>query len=386
MRKQTNLKKIILAAIFLAIGLVLPFFTMQIPEIGKMLCPMHIPILLCGFITGWPYGLLVGFVTPLLRSLLFGMPILMPDACCMAFELAAYGFTAGFLSKRTRKDIRSSYIVLVSAMLIGRLVWGFAATVVYTLLGAGFTWKIFFTVGFVNAVPGILIQLIFIPALVNRLYAADAVKTIYGEERHIELKETCKIRFAPAVDAISILLKQQKDSDAPIFVAIDGRCGSGKTTLGKYLESVFDCNLFHMDDFFLREEQRTLERMREIGGNVDYERFFETVLLPIQKKQPVQYQPFSCKTFKLAGAYEIPYKKLNIIEGSYSMHPYFKNPYKLCIFMNILPEDQIANIIKRNGEEKLNDFKTKWIPKEEAYFEKFRIQENSLEIMWRTIS
>lgn len=386
MRRETNLKKIILAAIFLAIGLTLPFFTMQIPEIGKMLCPMHIPVLLCGFTVGWPYGLIVGFVTPLLRSTLFGMPLLMPDAFCMAFELAAYGFSAGFLSKRTRKDIKSIYMVLVSAMLIGRMVWGLAATVVYTLLGAGFTWRIFLTVGFANAIPGILIQLIFIPVLVHRLYAADAVKAMYGEEKHIELKETCKKRFAPAVDAIERLLEEQKDSDAPVLIAIDGRCGSGKTTLGKYLKTIFDCNLFHMDDFFLRAEQRTPERMEEIGGNVDYERFGETVLQPIWKKQTVQYQPFSCKTFELADTYEIPYKKLNIIEGSYSMHPYFKNPYDLCIFMNISPDDQIANIIKRNGEDKLKDFKTKWIPKEEAYFKMFRIQENALEIMWKSLS
>lgn len=95
-----NTKKLVLSALFLAIGLILPFITMQIPAVGKMLCPMHIPVLLCGFIVGWPYGLLVGFITPLLRSVLFGMPMLVPNAVCMAFELATYGFVAGVLSQK----------------------------------------------------------------------------------------------------------------------------------------------------------------------------------------------------------------------------------------------------------------------------------------------
>lgn len=144
--------------------------------------------------------------------------------------------------------------------------------------------------------------------------------------------------------------------DMPLLVAVDGRCGSGKTTLGEYLKQKFECNLFRMDDFFLREEQRTPERLAEIGGNVDYERFRKTVLVPVVQKRPVLYQPFSCQQWKLLEAYWVPYKKLNIIEGSYSMHPYFENPYQLRIFMNISPEDQIANIIRRNGQEKAKEF------------------------------
>lgn len=202
----------------------------------------------------------------------------------------------------------------------------------------------------------------------------------------MELKEQCKKRFQPAVDAIEELLKEHKDSSVPILVAIDGRCGSGKTTLGEYLHQVFECNLFHVDDFFLRMEQRTPERLQEVGGNVDYERFEETVLEPIRKRQNVIYQPFSCKEWKLMDAYEIPYKKLNIIEGSYSMHPYFKNPYDLRIFMNISVKNQMENIINRNGPKKAKDFKEKWIPKEEAYFEKFHVQDGTLEIVWKEIA
>lgn len=107
----------------------------------------------------------------------------------------------------------------------------------------------------------------------------------------MELKSHCRERFEPAVDAIRQLLEEKKGSDEPLLAAIDGRCGSGKTTLGEYLKQVFDCNLFRMDDFFLQMEQRTPERLREVGGNVDYERFEETVLRPLLQKEQVCYQP-----------------------------------------------------------------------------------------------
>lgn len=202
------------------------------------------------------------------------------------------------------------------------------------------------------------------------------------QSEKIQLKPHCKMRFEPAVDAINERLKQQKADKSPLLVAIDGRCGSGKTTLGLYLQELFDCNLFHMDDFFLRVEQRTPERMKEVGGNVDYERFEKTVLEPLQKKQNVFYQPFSCREWKLMQTSEIPYRQLNIIEGSYSLHPYFKDPYDLHIFMDIDPDSQMENIVKRNGIEKAKDFEEKWIPKEEAYFEKFRVQEGAVRILW----
>ena len=104
-KEKMTVRKTVLSALFLAIGLVLPFITMQIPAVGKMLCPMHIPVLLCGYICGWPYGLIVGFVTPLLRGAMFGMPAIFPNAVCMAFELAAYGFVTGILSKKMRPTI-----------------------------------------------------------------------------------------------------------------------------------------------------------------------------------------------------------------------------------------------------------------------------------------
>lgn len=202
------------------------------------------------------------------------------------------------------------------------------------------------------------------------------------QSEKIQLKPHCKMRFQPAVNAVSELLKQKKAEKSPLLVAIDGRCGSGKTTLGFYLQELFDCNLFHMDDFFLRVEQRTSERMQEVGGNVDYERFFETVLVPLAKKENVFYQPFSCREWKLMQTNEIAYRQLNIIEGSYSLHPYFKDPYDLHIFMDIDSKSQMENIINRNGSEKAKDFEEKWIPKEEAYFEKFGVQDGAVRIVW----
>lgn len=171
----------VMSALFLALGLILPSITMNIPQVGRMLCPMHIPVLLCGFLCGGSYGLLIGFITPLLRSVLFGMPAMVPSAVCMAFELATYGLVSGMLSSRSRKDMKSLYIVLIVAMLAGRTVWGVISAVVYALMGTGFTWKLFFMGAFVNAIPGILIQLILIPTLINRLYTAGLVKVSYRD-------------------------------------------------------------------------------------------------------------------------------------------------------------------------------------------------------------
>ena len=167
-----------------------------------------------------------------------------------------------------------------------------------------------------------------------------------------------------------------------LLVAIDGRCGSGKTTLGIYLKKQFDCNLFHMDDFFLQGHQRTEERLNEIGGNVDYERFEEEVLSKLMQKKTVNYRRFDCGTMRLKEPVELPFHRLNIVEGSYSQHPIFGSPYDILIFMDILPEDQMENIRIRNGKEKAEIFYSYYIPKEEAYFEKYKIKEKNIVILW----
>ena len=168
-----QIKKMTFAALFLALAMVLPFLTGQIPQVGKSLCPMHIPALLCGFLCGWPWGLAVGFIAPLLRSVTFGMPAMFPDAVVMAFELAAYGAVAGILYRLLPKKlgIGRIYIALVAAMIIGRIVYG----ILYLCLsGLGFistevTWVFFWTKAFANPFPGIVLQLVLIPALVAAL-------------------------------------------------------------------------------------------------------------------------------------------------------------------------------------------------------------------------
>ena len=169
MKKRKRLIKMTLAALFLALAYVLPFLTGQIAEIGSMLCPMHLPVLICGFVCGWPWGLAVGFIAPLLRSLTLGMPPLFPTAICMALELAAYGVTAGLMHKLLPRKKPYIYCSLLTAMAVGRLVWGAAMFVFVGLNGGAFTLAAFVAGAFTNAIPGIILQVILIPVVVMLL-------------------------------------------------------------------------------------------------------------------------------------------------------------------------------------------------------------------------
>lgn len=169
MRKNNSILNMVMAAMFLAIAYVLPFFTGQIPEIGSMLCPMHIPVLLCGFICGWPWGLAVGLTAPLLRSVILGMPPLFPTAVCMAFELAAYGAMTGLFYKWLPKKKGVIYVSLISAMVVGRLVWGFAMMFCMGIKGGSFGVAAFLTGAVTDAIPGIVLQIVLIPILVMLL-------------------------------------------------------------------------------------------------------------------------------------------------------------------------------------------------------------------------
>ena len=164
-------------------------------------------------------------------------------------------------------------------------------------------------------------------------------------------------------------LLAQKDM---VIVAIDGKCTSGKTTLASKLAQIYDCNVFHMDDFFLRPEQRTRSRFTEIGGNVDYERFQEEVLLPLQSGKAFSYRPFDCNSFTLAAPVAVAPKKLNIIEGTYSHHPYFGNPYDLKILLTVDKETQRQRILDRPSFLHKRFFE-EWIPMEDRYFDGFAI-------------
>lgn len=161
-----NIQKLTYSALYLAIALVLPFLTGQIPQIGSMLCPMHIPALLCGFVCGWGWGLAVGFIAPLLRSVLFGMPDMFPTAVSMAFELAIYGAAAGALYRALPRKTVSVYLSLIIAMIAGRLVWGVMRYLLAGLVHSTFTPALFLAGAVTTAIPGIILHIILIPALV----------------------------------------------------------------------------------------------------------------------------------------------------------------------------------------------------------------------------
>lgn len=180
---MNNVKKLAVTAMLFAVGMVLPFFIGQIPAIGKMLLPMHIPVLLCGFIVGWQYGALIGFLLPIVRGLVFGMPPLYPNAIAMAFEMAAYGFVSGYLYSHARwQCTKMLYISLVTAMLAGRIVWAFAEVILLGIGGNIFTWKMFAAGAFLNAIPGIIVQLTLIPLIMVALRRAQVVPLWIGTE------------------------------------------------------------------------------------------------------------------------------------------------------------------------------------------------------------
>lgn len=171
MRSLTT-RKIVYSAICLALALVLPFLTGQIPQIGSMLSPMHIPVLLCGFLCGWPWGLAVGVLAPLLRSLIFSAPPLFPTATAMAFELAAYGALSGLLYAKLPKKALYVYVTLILSMLGGRIVWGL---VMFALMGfstTAFPFSAFIAGAFTKSIPGLILHIVLIPVIVLALRKA----------------------------------------------------------------------------------------------------------------------------------------------------------------------------------------------------------------------
>lgn len=168
-----------------------------------------------------------------------------------------------------------------------------------------------------------------------------------------------------------------------VVLAIEGGSASGKTTLAAWLQQQFeDCAVYHMDDFFLRPEQRTRERLAESGGNVDRERFFEEVLLPVSKGEAVTYRRFECSTFTLSEPVTIQPAKLTIIEGAYSMHPMLAEYYDFSVFLDISASLQEERIRKRNTPESAENFLEKWIPMEQKYFMECRVKE-SCNLVWK---
>lgn len=164
---------LVMSAMFLALALILPLVTMQLPEMGNALCPMHFPVLLCGFVCGPVYAAGVGLIAPILRFALFGMPEIFPRGVVMCLELATYGAVSGVLYNILPKNTKNIYISLVGAMLAGRVVWGIAKTVLYGMGKIKFGWMMFLSGGFIEAIPGIIIQILLIPGIVKGLVQRD---------------------------------------------------------------------------------------------------------------------------------------------------------------------------------------------------------------------
>lgn len=174
--RKLSIKNLVLSGLFIAFGILLPFLTAQIPNMGSKFLPMHLPVLISGFVCGWPYGLMVGLIVPIFRSVLLGMPPMFPTAVSMSLELAVYGCMTGLLHKLLPKKDIFIYGALIISMLCGRMVWGIASVLLYGLNGTPFTWKIFAAGAFFNAIPGIIIQIIIVPIIVITLKRAKVIE------------------------------------------------------------------------------------------------------------------------------------------------------------------------------------------------------------------
>ncbi len=360
-RKEHN-RNLILAALCLSLGLVLPFLTAQIPEIGRRLLPMHLPVFLSGLICGMPYGALVGFVTPLLRALMFGQPVLYPDAVAMAFELMSYGLLIALFQKLfKKKTLLTLYLSLIASMLAGRVVWAGARMLLLALGDIPFSFKAFIAVGFVNALPGILLQLVLVPLL---MAAID--KNYRPSRKTVPTPTHANIPSYTVEDALTLILDALKERPTPRLIAIDGRAAAGKTTLAEALARVLSCPIAHTDDYLLPFDKRSQEQMEKIGGHFDAARFDDEILRPFSEKTPLHYRPFSCQTGKISEGALLPVTDTLIVEGAYCQHPALFADYTLTVFCTIDKDEQARRILFRNPE-KADAFFDTWIPKEEAY-------------------
>lgn len=179
-----------------------------------------------------------------------------------------------------------------------------------------------------------------------------------------------------AIREVAERIQAIASKEVPVLIAVDGRCAAGKTTLAEKLQKMINCTVFHMDDFFLRPGQRSIQRLNTPGGNVDYERFREEILVPLgDGALEIAYRPYDCHTQTLLPSVVTEPTKTVLIEGSYSCHPELWDFYDFHIFLTVDPDEQLRRIALRGGEESVRQFQERWIPLEEQYFTAYRIRE-----------
>ncbi|MBR3869535.1 MAG: hypothetical protein IKM66_09505 [Clostridia bacterium] len=216
------------------------------------------------------------------------------------------------------------------------------------------------------------------PEAVTAFIGKENDNICYGSETIVEQLDGgyCSVisnEFIPFLPLFAELDKRL--AEGQVKVAIEGGSGSGKTTLGRMLSDIYDCTVFHMDDFFLRPEQRTPERFAEPGGNVDRERFLSEVLQPLSIGEPFSYRKFDCSSMSLGESVTVMPKKLIVTEGAYSMHPELASYYDFSVFLDISPELQKKRITQRNTPSLAERFFNEWIPLEREYFSAMNIKE-----------
>lgn len=191
-----------------------------------------------------------------------------------------------------------------------------------------------------------------------------------NDSKKTELIQATEQTYTPLFEK----LDQVSTNNESVIIGIDGTAGTGKSQLAKILLGKYDCQVFHMDDYFLPFEMKTKERLSEPGGNVHYERFLDEVMKPLKQGEVISYQPYDCQVRNYADPIEISPKEINIIEGVYSFHPVLQKFYDWKLFLKVNPDVQLERIREREGEQKLQMFINRWIPLEKHYFEALEIE------------
>ncbi len=205
---------------------------------------------------------------------------------------------------------------------------------------------------------------------------SEQYRAAYAPAYRVVIRPSNSVDVSVAADAIFSAAKVKTDRH-PVIVAIDGRCTSGKSTLARVLAEKYGVPVLHMDDFFLRPEQRAPERFDVPGENIDHERFLAEVLTPLSRGEAFTYRPFVCADQSLGAPISFAPAEIVVVEGSYACHPALADHYAVRVFVDLSPEEQYDRLLAREGEDGMNAFIERWIPLEEKYFASIQPKKNA---------